>query len=289
MDTELLRTFLEVARCRHFGRAAENLYLTQSAVSARVKQLEAKLDTELFYRHRNNIQLTPAGSRLMPHAEALLAGWQRAAQDIALGSSETVQLAIGASPNIWEVLLAERISDLFADAPGIAVRAEALGPDTLIRQLLERTLDIALMFDPPKVDELKHRVVSSVDMVLVGTSEGTTIDDLARLDWVEIDWGLRFGLELHKALPELPTPRLYSNSARVALNYLLANEGFAYLPAVVTEKAQEGGRLAPVAGAPVIQREIYASWLGGGAQTEAVQRLAQQLQSSLSAGSAQVL
>lgn len=43
MDTELLRTFIEVSKTRHFGRAAENLYLTQSAVSFRIRQLEQQL------------------------------------------------------------------------------------------------------------------------------------------------------------------------------------------------------------------------------------------------------
>ena len=59
MDTELLKTFLEVNRTRHFGKAAENLYLTQSAVSARIKLLEDLLGTPLFSRARNNVQLTP--------------------------------------------------------------------------------------------------------------------------------------------------------------------------------------------------------------------------------------
>ena len=45
MDTELLKTFLEVSRTRHFGRAAESLYLTQSAVSFRIRQLENQLAT----------------------------------------------------------------------------------------------------------------------------------------------------------------------------------------------------------------------------------------------------
>ncbi|SUC17946.1 transcriptional regulator HdfR [Proteus mirabilis] len=43
MDTELLKTFLEVSKTRHFGRAAESLYLTQSAVSFRIRQLETQL------------------------------------------------------------------------------------------------------------------------------------------------------------------------------------------------------------------------------------------------------
>ena len=48
MDTELLKTFLEVSRTRHFGRAAESLYLTQSAVSFRIRQLENQLGVNLF-------------------------------------------------------------------------------------------------------------------------------------------------------------------------------------------------------------------------------------------------
>jgi len=47
VDTELLKTFLEVSRTRHFGRAAEALYLTQSAVSFRIRQLENQLGVNL--------------------------------------------------------------------------------------------------------------------------------------------------------------------------------------------------------------------------------------------------
>ena len=78
MDTELLKTFLEVHRTRHFGRAGENLFITQSAVSARIRQLEESLGIKLFHRERNGIRLTPAGKRMAKHAEAILAAWHRA-------------------------------------------------------------------------------------------------------------------------------------------------------------------------------------------------------------------
>ena len=42
MDIEILKTFLEVARVRHFGKASESLFITQSAVSARIRLLEEK-------------------------------------------------------------------------------------------------------------------------------------------------------------------------------------------------------------------------------------------------------
>lgn len=66
MDIELLKTFLEVHKTRHFGRAADNLHLTSAAVSARIKQLEQYLGVTLFVRKRGNIQLTSEGERLLP-------------------------------------------------------------------------------------------------------------------------------------------------------------------------------------------------------------------------------
>ena len=66
MDTELLRTFLEVRQTGHFARAARNLSLTQAAVSARIKQLETLVGQQLLTRARNNVQLTEAGRQLLP-------------------------------------------------------------------------------------------------------------------------------------------------------------------------------------------------------------------------------
>ena len=84
MDTDLLKTFMEVSRTRHFGRAAENLYLTQSAVSFRVRQLEGLLGVELFSRQRNNIQLTPAGEKLIPLAESSVLLEQRIKHEVSI-------------------------------------------------------------------------------------------------------------------------------------------------------------------------------------------------------------
>lgn len=94
MDTELLKTFLEVTKTRHFGRAADNLYLTQSAVSFRIRQLESQLGNPLFSRQRGNVHLTAAGERLRPYAEAILQTWGRAKQDVALSENLNSQIAI---------------------------------------------------------------------------------------------------------------------------------------------------------------------------------------------------
>ena len=63
MDLELLRTFLELHRTRHFGRSAEALSVTQAAVSSRLKSLEDRLGVRLFDRSTREMRLTPEGSR----------------------------------------------------------------------------------------------------------------------------------------------------------------------------------------------------------------------------------
>ena len=60
MDVKVFQTFLEVAKEKHFGRASENLYITQAAVSARIKQLEEYFDqiNEILDNEGNRVEET---------------------------------------------------------------------------------------------------------------------------------------------------------------------------------------------------------------------------------------
>ena len=80
------------------------MYLTQSAVSFRIRQLENQLGANLFTRHRNNIRLTPAGERLLPYAESLMNTWQLAKKEV-VRSLQHTELSIGATASLWEAYL----------------------------------------------------------------------------------------------------------------------------------------------------------------------------------------
>lgn len=74
IDLTLLRTFVAVAKTRNISRAAEQIHLTQPAVSLQIKQLESVVGAELFLRHP--LRLTDAGEYLLSQSEQLLAQWQ---------------------------------------------------------------------------------------------------------------------------------------------------------------------------------------------------------------------
>ncbi|NND82891.1 MAG: LysR family transcriptional regulator [Gammaproteobacteria bacterium] len=72
MDISSLEAFLAVAEQQSFSRASQQLHLTQPAVSKRVANLEAELDTQLFNRVARRVSLTVAGRQLLPRARDLV-------------------------------------------------------------------------------------------------------------------------------------------------------------------------------------------------------------------------
>ncbi|ADB54163.1 LysR family transcriptional regulator [Conexibacter woesei] len=82
MELRQLRYFTAVARHRHFTRAADELHVTQSALSQQVRRLEEELGVELLLRAPAGVALTPAGEDLLARADAILAEAARAHADM---------------------------------------------------------------------------------------------------------------------------------------------------------------------------------------------------------------
>jgi DNA-binding transcriptional LysR family regulator len=257
MDIDLLRTFLEVYRTRHFGRTAENLYLTQSAVSARIRLLEETLGAPLFTRARNDIQLTPAGTRMLKYAEAILNAWNRARQDAALGEGDKISLAIGASYSLWDILLQDWMHRLYGTMPRVALQAEAHGPEILIRKLLDHALDVAFMFEPPQVAELEVREVALIKLIMVADRPGLSAREAVGNGYIMADWGTSFAIAHARHFPDMPPPTVRMSLGRMALAFLLHNGGATYLAEQMVSEHLASGRLHRVDDAPVIDRQVY--------------------------------
>jgi DNA-binding transcriptional LysR family regulator len=260
MDIDLLRTFLEVNRTRHFGRAADNLFLTQSAVSARIRLLEEAVGTTLFTRTRNDIQLTPAGSRLAKYAESIVNTWNRARQEAGLGEANLLSLAIGGVDSLWDILLQEWSHKLYHQFPGVVLQTETHGQDTLIRKLRDDALDIGFMFEPPQMAELHAREVATTRLVMVAARPGLSAREAIGEGYVMVDWGTSFAIAHARHFPDMPPPRVRVSLGRMALAFLFENGGATYLAEPMVTEALAAGRLFNVADAPVIDRQVYAVW-----------------------------
>lgn len=259
MDTELLKTFLEVKNTRHFGKAAENLYLTQAAVSARVKQLEKHLGAPLFTRYRNNLQLTAVGERLTHHAETILIAWDRAQADILLKKEQKKVLSLGTSSGLWDLILQEALNRIHEIFPEIALRAESYGQELLTRRLMERTLDLGLIYEPAKLTDLTSILVNQAELILVTTVKGQSMDNALNQAYVSVDWGTAFNMTHAQFFQEVQPPVLHTTLAKIALEFILYHGGSAYLPLGLVQNLLNK-RLYHIEEAPVINRPVYACY-----------------------------
>lgn len=116
-----LSAFEAAARYLSVTRAAEELHLTQSAVSRQIKRLEQDLGRGLFFRESAGLRLTPAGERYYKVVQRLLRELGEATVELRRTSSER-QLTIAASPTIASFWLSRLMPDFRAQHPGTAIR-----------------------------------------------------------------------------------------------------------------------------------------------------------------------
>ena len=258
MDIEQLRTLLEVNRNRHFRMAAEALFVTQSAVSARIKKLEEELGVSLFERQTRNIQTTPEGNRLLRHAESIMAIWRRARQDVALAEDSGVQLAVGGLFSLWDIFLQDWISALRNNIPRLSLLAESHDHDYLVRRLLDGALDIIFVYEPPQLEELLIREIATVTLIMVSTEPDLSATQALAKNYIMVDWGYSYALQHTRQFPDAPAPAQRMNQARMALNFIMACGGTAYLAEQTVTGYLAERRLYRVAEAPPIIRRAYA-------------------------------
>lgn len=165
-----LQCFLEVARFGQVGRAAEQLNVTQPAVSKTLRELEEALKARLFARTPRGLVLTPAGERFQEHAATGVLALQQAIESVAQTRlvRETV-LRIGALPTTASRLVPAAVEAL------IAARADAVvdlvsGPNRfLIERLKSRELDLVVgrLADPDAMVGLAFEQLYSECMTVV--------------------------------------------------------------------------------------------------------------------------
>jgi DNA-binding transcriptional LysR family regulator len=133
LDLGQVRAFVVTAEQLHFGRAAARLFLTQQALSKRIRQLERTLGEPLFVRGTRGVELTGAGHRFLPHARQLLAAADAAAQ--------------AAQPGSWPLR--------------VDVWGHVQAPVRIVRQLIDQTPELLIQLSmrrslPAALEALEH-------------------------------------------------------------------------------------------------------------------------------------
>lgn len=164
-----IHVFRSVARHLSFSRAAEELLLTQPAVTQQIKALEDELGAPLFDRGGGRIALTAGGSALLPFAEKMhiLSAEAVAAVAEASGATHAGALALGASQTIGQYVLPNLIADFLKTQPRVSITARSGNSDQMLDALLSHQIHLALIEGPEQRKDIHIEPFMEDHMVLV--------------------------------------------------------------------------------------------------------------------------
>jgi DNA-binding transcriptional LysR family regulator len=159
VNFELYKVFYYAGKYQNFSQAADQLYITQSAVSQSIKQLEAKLNTQLFVRHGKKIKLTHEGEALFNHVEqayyAIKAG-ERTIQSI--HNLQYGEVTIAASDTICKYYLLPYLKEFHQQYPHIKIHITNRPSPVCMDLLKSGVVDISV------VNILNHEIDSPFDI-----------------------------------------------------------------------------------------------------------------------------
>ncbi|MDH3949368.1 MAG: LysR family transcriptional regulator, partial [Gammaproteobacteria bacterium] len=146
MADRRLQVFQTVARLLSFTKAAEELHMTQPAVTFQVRQLEEQFNTRLFDRTHNRISLTDAGKRVHECAERIFELYAEMDNSVReLTGDISGVLILGASTTIAEYMLPVLLGDFKAKYPDITIRLKVANTDGIVSQVENNTIDLGVV------------------------------------------------------------------------------------------------------------------------------------------------
>ncbi|NLB51102.1 MAG: LysR family transcriptional regulator [Clostridiaceae bacterium] len=170
MEFHQLRIFLEVARQKNFTRAAENLFLSQPTVSVHIKKLEEALDTPLFRRGKEGMELTEAGRLLFQYGQELLE--TRAEALAAIQQEQRVirgRLEIAASSVPGAYLLPDLLQAFCVLHPQVSFSISLRDSRQVLQSIADCSHDLGFTGEPGSGNALGQVMLSEDELILVAS------------------------------------------------------------------------------------------------------------------------
>jgi LysR family transcriptional regulator, transcriptional activator of the cysJI operon len=163
-----LVVFRAVAEQCSFRKAAEELYLTQPAVSLQIKALEEDMGVQLFDRTGSRIALTPAGKKLLGYAQRVNALLVQAEHEVtALSGEHAGHLALGASTTIAQYVLPRLLSDFRREHPRVQPTLISGNTEQIVSAVVQQQIALGFIEGPAHSRDVKTEPFLVDELVLI--------------------------------------------------------------------------------------------------------------------------
>ncbi len=239
MDLYHLKTFFTLAKIQNFTKAAEHLFITQSAVSHAIKKLEASIETPLIDRKGKRLTLTPAGKSLYRSCEKIFYEIEKADQDIARCKEEKIlSIRVGGTVEFGTTILMNHIRNFLNTYPDIHL--DFLFSHHLIDPLIEDKVDLIidckthLHQNLEKIFLFREHYITIASPEFLCTEQINSLDDLERVKILSLDKDLEWW---HNFITAIPADKqdcfknvMQINHVRGLINGAIAGIGIGFVP-----------------------------------------------------------
>ena len=168
MADRRLQVFYSVARHLSFTKAAEQLFMTQPAVTFQIKQLEEQFNARLFERNHGKIALTPAGRLVMEYAGRILGLSEEMETRVGeLTGAMSGPLLLGASTTIAEFVLPRILGEFKVEHPQVRAHLTVGNSEMIEHRVADHALDLGLIESPSHLPGLATEVCCEDELVLI--------------------------------------------------------------------------------------------------------------------------
>lgn len=287
-DLRQLRAFLAVVDKGSLGRAAPSVFLTQSALSRVISDMEARAGHRLFERHSKGMVLTSAGEAILPHVRLLLFELEQAMDSLdAVRGLRRGVVRVGAVATITRTILNTALAALTETAPGLRVELLEAPEDQLTAALVGREIDVMIGAEiPAHPDILALAECRFDDMFSVFCSanhplakqEVVTLDEMLRERWVMPERGasprILFERALRNAGRTPPIIAVETRSLGAMLALVVESRLLGWLPRPVLARTEAAGSIRLIESeALTLRRQFFVYRRSKGILPAAAQQL----------------
>jgi DNA-binding transcriptional LysR family regulator len=244
---EQLRAFLVVARLGGVRRAAQQMHLSQPAVTARIAALESALRATLFDRSATGVRLTTTGEALMAHAERIEAEIEALRERVVAPGDLEGLLRLGVAETVAQAWLPDFVARLAERYPRLSLEVTVDISRNLRDGLLGRALDLALLMGPVSDYAIDNLDLPPFELGWFRAARRRTVD-LACVPVVSYARNTRPFREIRDALRARHGAgvRLFpTTSLSAGFEMIAADLGVGALPKALARERLAAGRIAP--------------------------------------------
>lgn len=266
--------FYQVALAKNITKAAEDIHISQPALSKAISKLENRIGSQLFYRNQKGVELTQAGKILFDGVKQSMDIMENTFQQISrISYSDYGEITIGGGDDLFIYFMIPVIREYCNRYPNVVIR-EIIHSNSqhTISSLLQRNIDIGLLNKYVENDKLEFVKITQMHEVVVTGEKYSALARLAPLEWNTLS---EFPIVMHcentytrkifdRRMEELNVKLNASmevGSTAIMINLVLQNFGLAIVTKEIAQMDYRYSKLTEIPmSPPLAARDTYVAW-----------------------------